>query len=113
MYIIQHLLIKNADKRYFYRGLAVPRVDSMYQTTMTGSLDVRSRDPVRFLYRVWPPMFELLQQIPPGHHTIQRLVDFVAELKKIQVETLQIWGHNTRLWSDLLLFAPEFADQCE
>lgn len=58
-------------------------------------------------------MFELLQQIPPGHHTIQRLVDFVADLKKLQVETLQIWGHNTRIWSNLPLFAPGFAEQVE
>ncbi|KAI4735524.1 hypothetical protein E4T50_13967 [Aureobasidium sp. EXF-12298] len=92
---------------------AADSVNSLYQTTITGSLDVRSRDPVRFLYGVWPPMFELLQQIPPGHYAIQRLVDFVAELKKTQVETLQIWGHNTRIWSNLPLFAPEFAEQVE
>ncbi|KAG9734751.1 hypothetical protein KCU73_g10686, partial [Aureobasidium melanogenum] len=92
---------------------AADSVNSLYQTTMTGSLDARNRDPERFLYGVWPPMFELLQQIPTGHHAIQRLVDFVAELKKIQVETLQIWGHNTRLWSYLPLFAPEFAEQVE
>lgn len=92
---------------------AAKSVNSSYQTTMSDSLDVRNRDPERFLYGIWPPMFELIQQVPSGHFAIQRLVDFLAELKKIQVETLQIWGHDTSLWTDLPLFAPEFVEQCE
>lgn len=54
---------------------------------MTDSLDERNRDPERFLYGVWPPMFELLQHMPPEHYAIRRLVDFLAE--------------------------PEFTEQCE
>ncbi|KAG9571460.1 hypothetical protein KCU71_g114, partial [Aureobasidium melanogenum] len=72
---------------------AADSVNLLYQTTMTGSLDMRSRDP---------------DTIQP-----RDLVDSVAELKKLQVETLQIWGHNTRLWSNLPLFAPESAEQVE
>lgn len=69
--------------------------------------------PYTFIIGVWLTMFETLRQIPPQHYAIQRLVDLVAELKKLDVETLNIWRTDIRLWTELPLLAPEFVEQWE
>lgn len=42
---------------------------------------------------------------------MQRLIDFIAELKKIDVQVLQIWGRDIRLWDELPLLNPEFIEE--
>ena len=80
---------------------------------MSDTSDPRLQDPVRFLHGIWPLMFEFLLQMPPDHYAVQRLVDLVVELRKIDVETLNIWGRDIKLWSDLPLLGPEYVEECE
>lgn len=38
------------------------------------------------------------------------VVNLVAELKKLDVMTLNIWGEDIRLWTELPLLGPEYRE---
>jgi hypothetical protein len=44
---------------------------------------------------------------------MQRLVDWLIELRKVEVQTLQIWGKDIELWRGLPLLGPEWAEWAE
>jgi hypothetical protein len=44
---------------------------------------------------------------------MQRLVDWIIELRKIEVQTLQIWGNDIELWRQLPLLGPEWVEWIE
>jgi hypothetical protein len=41
---------------------------------------------------------------------MQRVVDWIIELRKIEVQTLQIWGKDIELWKGLPLLGPEWVE---
>ncbi|KAI4746215.1 hypothetical protein E4T50_03407 [Aureobasidium sp. EXF-12298] len=100
---------QNEFDRNITASKAASTIDSLYLSYKTET----NNDPERFLYGIWPPIFELIQQIPPDHYAVQRLVALIAELKIIDIETLHIWGRDIRLWPELPLFAPEFVENVE
>jgi hypothetical protein len=44
---------------------------------------------------------------------MQRLVDWIIELRKIEVQILQIWGKEIELWRELPLLGPEWVEWVE
>ncbi|KAI5210397.1 hypothetical protein E4T39_00211 [Aureobasidium subglaciale] len=66
-----------------------------------------------FLYLIWSELFTWVRQIPFEHSAMHRLVDLIAELMRIDVQTLHIWGQDIKLWSQLPLLNPEFVEECE
>lgn len=59
------------------------------------------------LWTVWSELFNFIKQTPVEHHAMQRLVDWIAELRQIEVQTLDIWGKDIDLWKELPLLYPE------
>lgn len=44
---------------------------------------------------------------------MQRLVDWIAELREIDVQTLHIWERDIELWKGLPLLRPEWVEWVE
>ncbi|CAD0113272.1 unnamed protein product, partial [Aureobasidium uvarum] len=65
------------------------------------------------LWTIYSELFNFIKQIPVEHHAMQRLVDWVAELRKIHVQTLHIWGKDIELWKGLPLLNPEWVELCQ
>jgi hypothetical protein len=65
------------------------------------------------LCTIWSELFNFIKQIPVQHHAMQRLVDWIIELRKIEVQTLQIWGNDIDLWRQLPLLGPEWVEWIE
>jgi hypothetical protein len=65
------------------------------------------------LWTIWSELFNFIKQIPVEHHAMQRLVDWIIELRKIEVQTLQIWGNDIELWRQLPLLGPEWVEWTE
>ena len=65
------------------------------------------------LWTVWSQLFNFIKQVPVGHHAMQRLVDWIAELRMIEVQTLHIWGKDIDLWKGLPLLYPEWVEWVE
>ncbi|KAI4851118.1 hypothetical protein E4T44_02332 [Aureobasidium sp. EXF-8845] len=65
------------------------------------------------LWTIWSELFNFIKQIPVEHHAMQRLVDWIIELRKIEVQTLQIWGKEIESWKDLPLLGPEWVEWVE
>ncbi|KAH0372720.1 hypothetical protein KCU65_g991, partial [Aureobasidium melanogenum] len=65
------------------------------------------------LWTVWSQLFNFVKKIPVEHHAMQRLVDWIAELRLIEVQTLNIWGKDIELWKDLPLLKPEWVEWVE
>ncbi|THY19929.1 hypothetical protein D6D02_02153 [Aureobasidium pullulans] len=63
------------------------------------------------IYTIWSELFNFVKQIPIEHEAMQRLIDFIAELKKIGVQVLHIWRRDIRLWDELPLLNPEFIEE--
>ncbi|KAI5258734.1 hypothetical protein E4T42_00327 [Aureobasidium subglaciale] len=66
-----------------------------------------------YLYLIWSELFSWVRQIPVEHSAMHRLVDLIAELMKIDAQTLHIWGQDIKLWPQLPLLNPEFVEECE
>ncbi|KEQ99095.1 hypothetical protein AUEXF2481DRAFT_1913 [Aureobasidium subglaciale EXF-2481] len=66
-----------------------------------------------YLYLIWSELFSWVRQIPVEHSAMHRLVDLIAELMKIDTQTLLIWGQDIKLWPQLPLLNPEFVEECE
>jgi hypothetical protein len=63
-----------------------------------------------FLYGVWSTILSTITQVQSDHNAIQMVVNLVAELKKLDVMTLNIWGQDIRLWTELPLLGPEYRE---
>ncbi|KAG9532557.1 hypothetical protein KCU93_g1111, partial [Aureobasidium melanogenum] len=62
------------------------------------------------LWTVWSELFNFVKQIPVEHHAMQRLVDWIAELRGIEVQIMHIWGQDIDLWKELPLLYPEWVE---
>lgn len=68
--------------------------------------------PEVFLWEMWSVLFRVAAHIPPQNPIEQdRLAEMVKELHDLpEVETIPVWGSESRLWPDLPLFGP-FAEE--
>jgi hypothetical protein len=65
------------------------------------------------LWTVWSELFSFIKQVPVEHQAMQRLVDWIIELRGIHVQTLHIWSKDIELWKDLPLLGPEWREWIE
>lgn len=65
------------------------------------------------LWTVWSELFNFIKQIPAEHPAMQRLVDWIIELRELEGQTLHIWNRDIELWKDLPLLGPEWLEWVE
>lgn len=65
------------------------------------------------LWTIWSRLFNFIKQIPAEHPALQRLVDWIVELRKLEVQTLHIWNRDIELWTELPLLGPEWLEWVE
>lgn len=87
------------------------RATNLLYLSLLPNLNFRRTNSYSAIYTIWSELFNFVKQIPIEHEAMQRLLDFIAELKKIDVQVLHIWGRDIRLWDELPLLNPEFIEE--
>ncbi|KAH7312396.1 hypothetical protein B0I35DRAFT_436896 [Stachybotrys elegans] len=65
-----------------------------------------SEDAENFLWNLWTLFERVVRKIPAGDDRHQGLISVVEKLKSIDRETIQLWGKDTKVWSDLPMLGP-------
>ncbi|KAI4724856.1 hypothetical protein E4T49_07416 [Aureobasidium sp. EXF-10728] len=107
-------LINVPDEEYDRRNsasTAAHATNALYMSMAQDSLPQKTEQySYGALWTIYSELFNFIKQIPVEHHAMQRLVDWISELRKIHVQTLHIWGKDIELWKGLPLLGPEWVE---
>ncbi|KAG9605305.1 hypothetical protein KCU77_g638, partial [Aureobasidium melanogenum] len=104
--------VPNEDDSRATSALQAAHATNALFLSMTPDPSLRDTEKYSYgaLWTVWSEPFNFVKQIPVEHHAMQRLVDWIAELRGIEVQTMHIWGQDIDLWKGLPLLYPEWVE---
>ena len=81
------------------------KIDELFSSGYSGD---KAED---FLYTLWNFYIEAAKEVPAENSAAMGLLaDVVAKLKRIDRETVEIWGKNSKVWGDLPMLGPCMRD---